>query len=321
MNSFVKLVTGLSLPLSFINMFGGIFAGIWLATLGEWGLIGYGIAAFLVSGFGIGIAMMPGLLFVAPANALYEKGKKLGFCILGALSTLYTIAVLTIWCIAVLFFFLKQANADSTIPILIWSYGVATGPIVWLAQKEMQHGDEFAMIPTFFAQIAYLLVIIVIFLFRISLLDTTILFGAIMLIGFIFQFKIVSQIEKEVENNSFEFIANTTAENLGMDEQSDYVLESVICSDIDDIAYDMGPNALYKSTAFLYEDGYVSVIYSDPIFNPKDDGQRGIQSFFHLKDYGKIDMLKEAAGESDYASCMVVDTAGKELLSKLKGES
>lgn len=197
MNAFAKLATFLSVPLGLINMLGGIVAGIWLAILGEWGIIGYGIAALFVSGIGLGIAMMPGLLFAAPAAVLHKKGNKIGFYILGFLSALYTIAVLTVWCIAVLFFFSKQANVDSVIPTLIWSYGVATGPIVWMAQKEMQGGNEYSMISTFFAQVAYLLVIIVILLFRVSLLDVTILFGAIMFIGLIIQFRIASQIESE----------------------------------------------------------------------------------------------------------------------------
>ncbi len=79
MNAFAKLATVLSAPLGIINMFGGIVAGIWLAILGEWGLIGYGIAALFISGIGLGIAMMPGMLFLAPAAALREEGNKAGF--------------------------------------------------------------------------------------------------------------------------------------------------------------------------------------------------------------------------------------------------
>ncbi len=197
MNAFAKLATVLAVPLGLINMLGGIVSGIWLAILGEWGIIGYGIAALFVSGIGLGIAMAPGLLLAAPAAALHERGNKFGFYVFGFLSALYTIAVLSVWCIVVLFFFTKQANADSIIPILIWSYGVATGPIAWMAQKEMQGGNEYSMISTFFAQVAYILVIIAILLFRVSLLDVTVIFGIVMFIGLIVQFRIASQIERE----------------------------------------------------------------------------------------------------------------------------
>lgn len=197
MEAFSKFAAALAVPLGLLNMLGGIVAGIWLAVLGKWGIIGYGVAALFVSGFGLGIAMMPGLLFAAPAAMLHEKGNKLGFYFFGFLGALYTVAVLTAWCIAVLYFFARQANADSIIPILLWSYGVATGPIGWLAQKEAQGGGgEGAMISTFFAQVAYVIVILAVFFFSVSLIDVIILFGAVMAIGLVFQFRIASQLER-----------------------------------------------------------------------------------------------------------------------------
>ena len=69
MESFARLLSVLAVPLSILNIFGGIVSGIWLAILGEWGLIGYGILALLVSGMGLGIAMAPGLIFAGPAAA------------------------------------------------------------------------------------------------------------------------------------------------------------------------------------------------------------------------------------------------------------
>lgn len=197
MNAFAKLASVLSVPLWFINIFGGVVSGIWLAILGEWGIIGYGIVALFISGIGISIALMPGMLFAAPAAILHEKGHKIGFYFFGFLSALYTILVLTVWCILVLYFFVKQANVDSIIPILLWSYGVAIGPIAWMAQKEMQGGNEYSMISTFFVQVAYLMAIIAILFFKVTLIDVIIMFGLIMFIELIIRFKIASQDEKE----------------------------------------------------------------------------------------------------------------------------
>jgi len=197
METFTKLAAALSVPLGLLNMLGGIVAGIWLAILGEWGIIGYGIVALFVSGFGLGLAMAPGLLFAAPAAALHEKGHKLGFYFFGFLGALYTVAVLTAWCIAVLYFFARQADSSSVFPILLWSYGVATGPIAWMAHKEAQGGGgEGAMISTFFAQVAYVLVILAVLFFRVSIVDVAVLFGAIMIVGLIFQFRIGLQLER-----------------------------------------------------------------------------------------------------------------------------
>jgi hypothetical protein len=196
MEGFAKFAAAVAVPLGLLNILGGIVAGIWLAILGRWGIIGYGLLALVVSGYGLGLAMMPGLLFAVPAAALHEKGHKPVSYFFSFLSALYTMAVLAIWCMAVLFFFVRQADSSSIIPILIWSYGVATGPIAWMAQKEMQGGGgEYSMISTMFAQVAYVLVVLAVLLFRVSLVDVTILFGAVMVIGLIVQFRIASQME------------------------------------------------------------------------------------------------------------------------------
>ncbi len=196
MEAFARLLSVLAVPLGILNMFGGIVSGIWLAILGEWGLIGYGILALLISGMGIGLAMAPGLIFAGPAAVMLEKGNKIGGYFFGLLSTIYTVGVLTAWCILVLIYYTKHADADSIIPVLIWSYGIATGPIVWLAQKDLQSGNEYAMITTFFIEVAYILTILAILLVGVSLLNVLVLFGVVMSIGLIVQFSVAYLAEK-----------------------------------------------------------------------------------------------------------------------------
>ncbi len=196
MEAFARLLSMLAVPLGLINIFGGIVSGIWLAVLGEWGLIGFGILALMVSGMGLGLAMAPGLVFAAPAAALLEKGKNIPGYFFGFLSTLYIFAVLVGWCILVLIYYTKQANPDSIIPILIWSYGIATGPIAWLAQKDMQSGSEYAMVATFFIQIAYLLTVIGILFVGMSLINVIVLFSIVMSVGMVVQFSMAYLIEQ-----------------------------------------------------------------------------------------------------------------------------
>lgn len=196
MEAFAKLLGVLAVPLAILNMFGGIVSGIWLAILGEWGLIGYGILALIVSGMGLGLAMAPGLIFAGPAAILLEKGNKIGGYFFGLLSTIYTVGVLTAWCILVLIFCTEHASTDSLIPVLIWSYGIATSPIVWLAKKDLQSGNENAMITTFFIQVAYILTIFAILLVGVSVLNVLILFGVVMAIGLAVQFSVAYLAEK-----------------------------------------------------------------------------------------------------------------------------
>jgi hypothetical protein len=194
LNAFARLVNALAIPLGLLGGIGWIVAGVWLAILGEWSLLAYGIGALPFSGFALGIAMMPGMLLGGPAAAFHEKGNRFGYYVFGFLSTLYTVSVLTIWCIGVLYFFGKQADNDSIIPALLWSYGIATVPIAWLAHKD---DNEYAMITAFFADIAYVLVIVTILFAKPSLLDVLVLFGATMFFGLVIQVRIASEMEKQ----------------------------------------------------------------------------------------------------------------------------
>jgi len=191
-----RLLSMLAVPLFILNMFGGIISGIWLAILGKWGLIGYGIIAMMVSGMGLSFAMIPGLIFAAPAAVMLEKGNKVGGYFLGLLGTIYTVGILTIWCILVLSYYINHADANSIIPVLIWSYGIATGPIIWLSQKDSQSGNKSSLITTFFLQVAYMLSILAILLVGVSLGNVLVLFSVVMTVGLFLQFSVAYMEEK-----------------------------------------------------------------------------------------------------------------------------
>ncbi len=196
MNAFAKIASSLAVPLALIIGIGGIVSGIWLAILGQWGSIVYGLLMLVGAGFLLWITMMPGMLFEAPATAYCEEGNKPAFYVLVFLRTLYPFAVLTLWCVLVLNFFARRADSSSIIPMLLWSYGVATSPIVWIAQKDLQSFKEYAMISTFFAQVAYLLVVLVVLFVGASALEVLVLFGIVMLVGLAIQFRIAFLEEK-----------------------------------------------------------------------------------------------------------------------------
>jgi len=180
---FVATLTALSVPIMILNLLGGIISGIWLAILGEWGEIFRGILFMVVSSFAISIALMPSLLFAAPAAMAIEKGKKLLGMFFGSLSILYTIVLITVWCVWIMWLFVSSATDSSLIPLLIWSYGVALAPWMFLAQKDQQGGgNEYSIFTTFFAQISYILGMILFFLGA-TLGTIAVIFGIIMLIG------------------------------------------------------------------------------------------------------------------------------------------
>ncbi|MGY0561187.1 hypothetical protein ACW7G2_10780 [Luteimonas sp. A277] len=196
MKALGKLFDGLTVVLMLLNMLGGIVAGIWLAILGEWGTIFRGLAALILGGFVISLAMMPSLLLAAPAAALQSKGSRAGFYFFGLLSMVYTYAVLIAWCILVMLYFANRADGDSVIPTMLWAYGAATGPIAYLAQKDLQSGNEYAAISTFFAQVAFVVSVFVAFILRPGLLGVVLVFSTIMLVGLVLQAVIAHSVDK-----------------------------------------------------------------------------------------------------------------------------
>ena len=178
----------LTIPLMLLNFFGGIVSGIWLAVLGQWWAIGYGVAGLFFSSFLIGIAMMPGLIFSAPAAILAHKGKLILAFPLMLLGQLYIYIVVTAWCMFVFIIFMAHSSPNLFWPLLIWSYGVALGPLMYMVQREQQAGNgDGSWMTTFFAQLAYVAMALTAAFARVSLLDLAIVFGGLMLLGMIIQ--------------------------------------------------------------------------------------------------------------------------------------
>lgn len=193
------MITALGVPLMILNMLGGIVSGIWLAFLKDWSTIGIGVASFFVSTMILGFVLMPSMLLAAPAVYFAEKGKTIGLVCFAALDSLYTSAVVTIWCCGVLFLFVKDATASNIIPRLIWSYGVATGPWVYMASKDQGAGSEgFASsIFTFVAQLAYLVIMVLVLVTPTTLIGAIKVFATFMVVGLVVQITAAVMIQKE----------------------------------------------------------------------------------------------------------------------------
>jgi len=192
------LVALLMVPLMILNMLGGIVSGVWLGILGEWWAIGYGLAGLFLSHFLLAIALMPGMLLLGPAMFFFDKGKAFLAAPFVFLGNLYTAALMAGWCLAVFVFFNSRANYDSHIPLLLWSYGAALGPWVYMAQKERQSGTEGGeSISIFFAQVAYIIIALMAVFTRSSLLDLAVVFVGIMAVGLLVQFGIAFAMIRE----------------------------------------------------------------------------------------------------------------------------
>jgi hypothetical protein len=188
MKALLWVVAALGLALPILNILGGIVSCIWLAILGEWGAVGLGIILFLLSILILRFAPMPSDLFRAPAAYCLERGKTFGLLWLCAFSNLYVLACVTVWCCAILFLFVNDATASTLIPQLVWSYGVAGGALLYMAAKD--RGPEGLIgaattLTTLFAELAYVVVMLLFILTNIALLQAMMIFGAFMIVAFV----------------------------------------------------------------------------------------------------------------------------------------
>ena len=201
MKAILGLFSALGLFFMVLNTFGGLVSGIWLAILGEWWAIGIGLLSIFASSMVISIALLPSLAFTAGAVA-FGSNSKAAFLFFGALANLYVVLVMTVWCVGALVFFLSPATPDTWIPLLIWSYGVATGPWSYMASQESRDGGgQASVVGAFFGQVAYLAMVLIGLLMGADLATLAKVFAGTMLISvaiqLFFAYTVANQIQLE----------------------------------------------------------------------------------------------------------------------------
>lgn len=119
------------------NTFGGIVGGIWLLILGQWRIVLGGFFASLSMPWWWVIVSLPSLGLAALLIFFHNK-TKLGVAFIGLISGLYDSFLIIGWITLVFVFFLiKSIDYDISIfPILLYSYSVATSPLLYMASKE-----------------------------------------------------------------------------------------------------------------------------------------------------------------------------------------
>ena len=176
MSLLFSLIKIFSVPIIIVNMLGTIVAGIWLAILGEWGLLAQGGIALIVSPWLLAILLLPNMGLSAISAKLFKKNgiHKIVGLVVAFLGSIYVSVIIIVWCLTSLNHFLTQATHSSFIPLLIWSYDVATGPWAYFAAKEGP--ESFASSNSaFFTQLGYIAVVIAIYFFQINLYDALII--------------------------------------------------------------------------------------------------------------------------------------------------
>jgi len=186
MKALIAIFAALSVPIMLLNVFGGIVSGIWLVVLGKWNPIFIGILGLFGSSFLLAFAMMPVLLLVLPAAKFAERKNYVAMYIFAFAGSAYTFSVITIWCTAVMWFFLQRATEGALVPLLLWSYGVAIGPLSYMASKESD--NEGSVFTVFFAALAYIAAGLWVLFGDPTVLHVVVLMACIMGVGMITMF-------------------------------------------------------------------------------------------------------------------------------------
>jgi hypothetical protein len=154
MDTLVKIF---QLPITILNGFGFFGAGIWLLVIGEWRSVVAGIVISILAPLLLGLAVMPSIIFGGPGIYFAKRGMTIGLYFFSFLSSVYIATIITAWCSGVTFYFMQGAPSRAFWPMLIWSYGVATSPWTYMAQREQSIPSFLA---AFFTQAAFIVMMV-----------------------------------------------------------------------------------------------------------------------------------------------------------------
>lgn len=185
----------LIIPLALLNALGGFVSGLWLIILGLWHPVILGILYGVFSSYFICLLLLPTILIGGIAAILFKKNKILGM-LFGFINILYIDLLMALWCIWILYYFMGFATYNAVIPMLIWSYGVAFAPWLWLSYKDQQSGNNSSLYSIFFAETAYIIAIIMSFM-HFTLGAIFVMFLSIMILSSFCQISIAFIIDKK----------------------------------------------------------------------------------------------------------------------------
>jgi hypothetical protein len=180
------------LPILLLNLFGFIGSAIWLLILGEWRSVVAGLVISVAAPFFLGLAALPTVLLGGPGIYFAKRGITIGVYFFGFLASVYIAALISAWCGAVTFYFLNGATKQAFWPLLVWSYGVATSPWTYMAQKDESVGS---MLAAFFAQAAFIVMMIGL-AFGADLASATQIFAAVMVVEVFFHMRLMADMQR-----------------------------------------------------------------------------------------------------------------------------
>ena len=159
MRALTALMTAFLVPMILLNLLGGIVGGLWLIILGIWAPIGVSLGILFAGSFALGFLLMPSVIFSIPAAKVAERGNTGIAALIGIFALLYTTVLIVAWAFMTLKAFAGMGPDAAQWPLMLISYGAATGPWAYMASKEERanpDGVQHSAIHVFFLSAGYI---------------------------------------------------------------------------------------------------------------------------------------------------------------------
>lgn len=183
MDNLLKKLENYSVRLNALAIVGAIVAVPWLAILGKWEALGLGIAALFFASTPLSLILYPTWSFI-----------KIGKTAMLVFTSVYIDVAITAWCGVVLFYVQYATDLHSAIPLLFWSYFVALRPILSMSYRDDPAVMSSSQVTALFAQLGYFLMVALLLLVNVSPWSALTVFGIIMLIGTLTQWRIYKRL-------------------------------------------------------------------------------------------------------------------------------
>lgn len=204
-NSLTRTVNALLVPILLLDFLGGIIGFIWLATMGEWGIIIGGIIYMVIGAFVVSLLLIPSLILIAPITYFAKKENVVGIAFFGLLSVSYVAVIIYFTCAWIFQAYTGSIPAgNSVIPYLLWSYSIATAPWAYMASKEDKDSTGTFM-ALFFSKLGLACVVVLSGFFGVALSTSLGVFAFIMLIEVLVAATITVLMMKEAKNTGTSF--------------------------------------------------------------------------------------------------------------------
>ena len=133
----------LILPFTLVTVCGVVVGVVWLAILGKWSVLGNGLFLILGSVPVLMLARSPEIVIGLCARPFLQRRRwSCGFLLLW-LGMLYSDAIVSVWCLTVVVFFVKAAGINATLPALLLAYGVTISPLLYMTSMDKAAGPAF----------------------------------------------------------------------------------------------------------------------------------------------------------------------------------